>query len=275
MSEQVTEHPEELLAEYAEGVLGPEDRARVEAHLAGCGRCREEVALAREAITALSATPEVAPPPGLDLAVRRRSRGPSRRVWVAAGAAAAAAGVIVAAIVVFGPQAGDPTALSGGGGAGAGGPQESTQERTGTQDESLAGAPPLPQSAEAVLVQETDRDYTAASLATLGRRLRDSARASLEQDRALADTAQRFFASFEIDELPGATRAAVNCVFDEVPPDQLLVPYAIQEAAFEGEPAYVAAFLQGPSPDTPYDRLLIWVVDRDSCALLYYAAHQL
>jgi Putative zinc-finger len=273
MSDQVTEHPEELLAEYAEGGLSPEDRARVETHLAGCETCREELSLAREAVAALSATPEVAPPPGLELAVRRRSRGPSRAVWIAAGAAAAAAGVIVAAILVLGPQGGGEAALSGGGGSGGSAERAPEDQLQGAGPTAPGGA--LAEDAASLLVQETDKDYSATSLATLGRRLRDSARASLEQRQALADTAQQFFADFELDELPGRTRAAVNCVFDEVPPEQLLVPYAIQSASFEGEAAYVAAFLQGPSNDTPYDRLLIWVVDRETCSLRYYAAHQL
>jgi hypothetical protein len=273
MSDQVTEHPEELLAEYAEGGLGPEDRARVDSHLAGCERCREELELAKRAMAALAATPEVAPPSGLELAVRRRSRGPSRVVWIGAGAAAAAAGVIVAAIAVLGPQGGGDRAAQPGV-QGAGGAPAERQAAPETQEGgSFVGA--LSGDAPSLFVQPTDRDYTATSLARLGQRLRDSARTALEQRHALADTAQQFFADFKLEELPQRTRAAVNCVFDEVPPEQLLVPYAIQEAEFEGEPAFVAAFLQGPSHDTPYDRLLMWVVDRETCALRYYAAHQL
>ena len=54
-----------------------------------------------------------------------------------------------------------------------------------------------------------------------------------------------------------------------------MVPFLIQEARFQGDPVYVAAFLQGPGFDAPYDRMLIWVVHRETCALRYYASHRL
>jgi hypothetical protein len=264
MSDRMTEHPEDLLAEYVEDALGPEDRARVEAHLAGCHRCREEVSLATQARSALAAVPEAAPPPGLELAVRRRSRRPSRRVWIAGGAAAAAAGVLLGAIVVLGQL--ETEGAAGGGGA----PQ--VQEGAPERDDGRQPAA-APASGANVIVRRSSRDYTPTTLAALGRRLRDQARSTLS---ARSDsTSQEFYAGFDIQSLSPAVRRTVNCVFREVPPEQLLVPYSIQEAAFEGEPAYVAAFLQGPSPDTPYDRVLIWVVDRETCSLQYYAAQQL
>jgi anti-sigma factor RsiW len=266
VSDEMTQHPEELLAEYAEGGLGPEDRARVDSHLAACQRCRHEVGLAAEARTALGALAEAAPPPGLELAVRRRARGPSRRVWAVAGAAAVAAGVVAAAIVVFGSQDRGQDALTG-----AGAPEEAqgqaTPEAAGGDTTQRDRAP------SSVTVQGTNRDYTATSLAALGRRLRAQAQTSVAA--RLDATSQEFYAEFDLDSLSPRVRRTVDCVFREVPPDRLLVPYLIQEASFEGRPAYVAAFLQGPSPDTPHDRLLIWVVDRESCSLQYYAAQQL
>ena len=265
MSDRMTEHPDDLLAEYVEGALGPEDRARVEAHLTACDRCREEVALATEARAALATVPEAAPPPGLELAVRRRSRGPTRRAWIGVGAAAAAAAVLLGAIVVvgsLGEQKGAP---------GAAGPPSAPQEEkaagpaTGEQEVQAAGGD--------LIVRRTGRDYTPSSLAALGRRLRDQASTTLAT--RTDDTSEEFYAGFEFESLSPELRRTVNCVFREVPPEQLLVPYSIQEASFQGEPAYVAAFLQGPSPDTPFDRVLIWVVDLKTCSLRYYAAHQL
>jgi hypothetical protein len=64
-------------------------------------------------------------------------------------------------------------------------------------------------------------------------------------------------------------------VLEEVPPDQLVVPFVIEGARFDDTPAYVAAFLQGPAPDRRYERVLIWVVDRRSCALLSLASQRL
>jgi putative zinc finger protein len=264
MSDRITEHPDDLLAEYVEGALGTEGRARVEAHLPACDRCREEVALATEARAALATVPEAAPPPGLELAVRRRSRGPTRRVWIAAGAAAAAAAVLLGAIVVLGSlgeQQGAP---------GAAGPPGAPQEERGA---SPTNGQELQAAGADLTVRRTGRDYTPTTLAALGRRLRDQASTTLatRTDR----TSEEFYAGFEFESLSPEVRRTVNCVFREVPPEQLLVPYSIQEASFQGEPAYVAAFLQGPSPDTPFDRVLIWVVDLKTCSLRYYAAHQL
>jgi hypothetical protein len=64
-------------------------------------------------------------------------------------------------------------------------------------------------------------------------------------------------------------------VIAEVPPEQLVVPIGIEEARFDGRPAYVAAFLQGPAPDERYDRVVIWVVARESCSLLSLATQRL
>ena len=68
------EHPEELLAVYADGEASDADAAEVEAHLATCARCRDELSLARDAMRALHDLPELPSP------------------WVDAGSVAAAAG---------------------------------------------------------------------------------------------------------------------------------------------------------------------------------------
>ncbi|MGH2723571.1 MAG: anti-sigma factor family protein [Actinomycetota bacterium] len=60
----MTDHPDELLAEYADGTLGPDDRARVEAHLEACPSCRQELDLASGARRALRALPELPVPRG-------------------------------------------------------------------------------------------------------------------------------------------------------------------------------------------------------------------
>jgi hypothetical protein len=41
-------------------------------------------------------------------------------------------------------------------------------------------------------------------------------------------------------------------------------------ASFKGTPAYIGAFLEGPGAGEPPDRLVIWVVSRDDCALLSF-----
>ncbi|MFD0722545.1 anti-sigma factor family protein [Streptomyces globosus] len=101
MNRQRHEHEEELLGPYVLGVLDAEDVRRVEEHVGGCLRCREEVAALREMEAALGEVPAEAfldgPPAGGDLLLQRtlrRVRGEAaaarRRRWGLAGLAAAA-----------------------------------------------------------------------------------------------------------------------------------------------------------------------------------------
>jgi hypothetical protein len=267
------QHPEELLADFVDGTLEGEDRARVEGHLSGCARCREEVALAGRARGALAGLSEVAPPPGLDLAVRREvRRPPSRRVWALAGAAAVAAGILAGGVVLVGQGllGGEPGQPSE-----AGAPQPAQEQDTtqGATEEKAPSSLATRNAATSIRFTTSQQDYTPASLANLGRSLRDDARALLAQ--GFPRTAEMYFADFEVESLAKDVREAVQCVLAEVPANQPVVPILVQKASFEGTPAYVAAFLQGPSPTTPYDRLLIWVVDRETCSLSYYAAQRL
>jgi len=52
------EHASHLLAEYAEGLLMPLDRAAVEQHLRECSRCPSEIARLQVLVQALEALPE-------------------------------------------------------------------------------------------------------------------------------------------------------------------------------------------------------------------------
>jgi len=267
-------HPDELLAEYTEGTLGPEDRSRVEAHLAACRRCRDEVLLARGAREALAGLPELEAPAGLGMAVRRQARAApgGARVWRVLAPVAAAAVLIAGGIVVVGAlsgeDAGGPTATSGDAGAeGApAAPQEAPMEAEAADGRQLTTAG-LPR------YSETSENYTQAGLVTLARSLRDEARTEL--GHGLAPSATSFFVAFDLSALPTRLRDVYRCVVADVPPDQLIVPFTIEAAAFEGEPAYVASFLQGPAPDQPYDRLVIWVVGRDDCRLRSLASQRL
>ncbi|MFJ7204016.1 zf-HC2 domain-containing protein [Streptomyces sp. NPDC098789] len=95
-------HEEELLGPYVLGVLDGAEVRRVEEHVSGCVRCREEVAALREMEAALGEVPEEAflegPPDGGDLLLQRTLRqmrgeraGQARRRTVVAGLAVAAA----------------------------------------------------------------------------------------------------------------------------------------------------------------------------------------
>jgi hypothetical protein len=266
----VTEHPEILLAEYVDGTLSPDDRADVQAHLAVCDRCREEVALAEEARAALAGLPEVPAPEGLTFAVRRRAGRPgSPRIgrWVAATAAA----VLVAGAFVI--VRGFQTVREGapGGGQGVRAPAEAPAAR---EEAETAGEAQFAGDQTAVpAYSESNRDYDQGDLVTLGRRLRDDVPAAIRS--GLAPTATAFYDDFDVAAFTPQVREAIDCSLREVPPEQLLVPFSIEAASFQGEPAYVAAFLQGPTPDLPYDRVVIWVVARDSCSLRSLATQRL
>ena len=275
----MSDHPEELLADYAEGSLGADEHAYVEEHLAGCDRCREELELATEARGVLRSLPDLDAPSGIPLAVRRRARGgTASRTLRVAGIAAAAS--IVAAGAIFGltrlDLGGEPT-----GEARSEAPMEESGAPGSDQDKAraadaesapevsagLAAAPSLP------TYEETQRDYDPDDLAPLARRLRAEAHEAL--GRGTERTATRFFENFDPAAFTVPVRQAIRCVLVEVPPTQLIVPFRIEAATFEGAPAYIAAFLQGPTPDDPYDRIALWVVDRETCSLLSFASQVL
>lgn len=274
----MNEHPEELLAEYVDGSLRSEERAAVDAHLAGCQSCREEAALAAEARTALDQLPEVPATGGAALAVRREARrAPTggSRAWRAAGVAAVAAALVAGGVVVAGQLGQDeasqvvaPTAQDE--------PRRQAEDQGGA--EKAAGAASEEGFAQLDLPSvptyvETNRRYDTSSLPRLGQRYRDQVGAAL--DAGLAPNASAYYQGFELSLFTAEVRTAIRCVLQEIPPEQLVVPFRIEAASFQGDPAYVAAFLQGSAPDQPYDRVLIWVVGRDDCSFLSLASQRL
>lgn len=267
-------HPEAELAEYVEGALDPEERARVEAHLSGCERCAREVDLARAARASLTGLPQLDAPTGLGLEVRRsaRARPVTSRAWRIVAPAAAAAVLVAGGFVMIrslgdeadpGPRSAEQTE-----GAGQDAPAAAPEEL-----DELAGDAQAARTEGLPRFSQSPANYTQAGLVTLARSLRDEARAVL--DEGLARSATSFYEGFDPSTLPPDLRDVYRCVVAEVPPDQLIVPFTILEASFEDEPAYIASFLQGPAPDQPYDRLVIWVVGRDDCRLRSLANQRL
>jgi len=62
----VTDHPSrDTLADAAEGLLEPDDAATVDAHLARCSACREDLAAFSEVSTVLATAPAPTMPPGV------------------------------------------------------------------------------------------------------------------------------------------------------------------------------------------------------------------
>src|SRR6476469_1460521 len=90
-------HPEELLAPFVDGTASLEERAAVEAHMAFCQRCVEEIGLAMQARAALAQLPEVEAAP-IDLRALNLA---------AAGREPAGASPDVAGAAVAGPHQSD------------------------------------------------------------------------------------------------------------------------------------------------------------------------
>lgn len=275
----MNDHPEELLADYVEGTLSADERARVDAHLETCERCREELALATEARAALASLPDLQAPAGIPLAVRRGARTAPSRTLRRVGAVAVAAAIVAVGAVAIGNLNLGGGGRSGGDSTAGGGPARMEDapapaaegagqaEGGGVASAALAAPPIVPDYVE------SKHDYTADRLASLARRLRDSAHVAI--DAGIRPNADAFFKDFDATGFTLQVRRAIRCVLSEVPPTQLIVPFRIEAASFEGTPAYVAAFLQGPAPEKPYDRIVIWVVDREGCSLLSLASQVL
>src|SRR5438093_11696445 len=109
-------HPEEQLAAYVDGTLSDQERVEVDAHLASCQTCRDEVELAGRARSVLASLPALEVPPDSVRPGITRLRPASgerfrRTGWVAGLAAAAAVAAIFGMIVL---------SNGGGGGGGAG-----------------------------------------------------------------------------------------------------------------------------------------------------------
>src|SRR5688572_18582033 len=102
MSECMEREIQEMLPDVLHGTIGPADRARIDAHLATCGSCREELDVIRAVHGAAVFTPSIdvesivrqLPPYGITVPtpVERRVRTPVMRWLVAAGFALVAFG---------------------------------------------------------------------------------------------------------------------------------------------------------------------------------------
>lgn len=257
------EHPDELLAALVDGELTDAERAQAEAHLATCETCREEVDLARRARTAVASLEDVPVPLGVTgpvLQAARKER--PRLVRLARPVAWAAA----AAVVGVGAWVGLRAASDG-----------------GDEEGELPSAAEAPAEAQATLeaalpFEIQDVNYTDTSLQELAGRLAAESGAPAEeafggeaeeeaQDRAATEASP-------VAPLPTPREEvrveAFECLQQgaELGPDAQVVK--IIAASFKGTPAYIGAFLEGPGAGEPPDRLVIWVVSRDDCALLSF-----
>ena len=69
---------------------------------------------------------------------------------------------------------------------------------------------------------------------------------------------------------PRQTQKALRCIVKSAPDETGLLTRLI-EARFQGAPAYLAVFLEGPGADQPPDSVSVWVLATDSCAILSFS----
>ena len=237
-------HPEELLAPYVDGSLDASERAVVDAHLAACARCREEVELARRAVAALAALEDEPVPLGLTAPVLARAARRPEPWWRsqrwAVGLAAAAALVLAGALVL-------PQVLRGpgGGSGGATARMEATPTVEGGSAQDLRALPPL-ETWDANLDE------------------RGAKRLALRSAKLAPSPApDHAFAPADRAEEARSCLLASGAVLDE---QHVLV--RLIAARYLGTPAYLGVFREGPGGDQPPTRIVVWVVAREDCRIL-------
>jgi hypothetical protein len=245
----------------------------VDAHVRSCDRCREELALAREALTAVKRLPEEAVPFGATREVVRGARRPSAwarpGVWAAAGAAAVVVGIFVFFSMTRLGEDG-VTQLSGGADA----PAAEAPSAVEPQAESGAtGEATLSSAAGYPLFRESKADHTAESLNEKTRRLASEARAALGS--GFPSTPQAFYEQVDLRSIEPAASEALECATSGAPPGPNVVPFVLEGGRFEGIPAYLVSFLQAPSPEAAYERVQLQVVDRGTCSVKHFAQQKL
>lgn len=262
-------HPEQLLADYVEGTLAERERALLHEHLSTCAICREELELARNAVSALAALEERPVPLGVTGPVlaeaerrfeRRRTAVWQRFQW-GAGIAAAAALVVVVALNVGGNSA-DPAIRAEGGRAG------------------MAASEAAAEPEQLDVIEKRDRNYAEADVREFAEQAARTARVGDNGEEAAPPAGNAFGGGSAADATmaAGATvdlvtaAPAIECLRSaevplDDPGDRLL---SIIEARFARTPAYFAALLDSPGTGQPADTVIVWVVDRRDCQILSF-----
>jgi anti-sigma factor RsiW len=249
-------HPEELLADYVDGTLDKAQRAVVADHLSGCASCREEVELARAAVAAVARLDEVRVPfgatgPVLAEAGRRLDarRIAWRRLSWATGLAAAASLVLVVALSLGGGQ------------------EPATVERASAG--AATGAAPAADTASRPagflgVERQPGVTYDDAGIASLARGAAELVQGA---DRASEGaTGQHAFTSPD---------RALACVARSGGPTEDGTLVRLIEAEFEGTPAYIAVFAEGPGAGQAEDTIVVWVASKQGCTFLAGASQRI
>ncbi len=250
-------HPEELLAGYVDGSLSANERAVVDTHLAECARCRREVTLAASARSALASLAEVPAPSGVGARAlqeagpalpSRQSGGPPRWYRIAGAAGAAAAALLVITLTL--PHIGRGSS--------------STADAGSAEKVAAGSAPATSLSAGVIEIQHVN--YDDASLSALSASYAGDAAAlnTPTPDTTAPDTTA---STAVATGTPEQTAKALACAVKSAP-RETGQPARLISARFQGTPAYIAVFLEGPGADQPPDSVVVWVFAARDCAIL-------
>ena len=258
-------HPDDLLADYVDGTLDERARADVNTHLLGCARCRDEVRLAATAKAALVELEDRPVPfgvtgPVLTEAGRRfeRRRGVTwERFQWAAGLAAAAALVVVVALNVGDRGSENTPSPAAAGTAATGAASAEASDATASAPLPFFGLAPQ----HDVYCDDGRRRANASEAAgAVGAGVGGEAAGPLAS--GAEGSAQR----------TGDAKGCVRQSGLQGPRDVLV---RLIEAEFDGTPAYIAVFAEGPGAGQPPDHIVVWVVATDDCRVLTSASQRI
>jgi anti-sigma-K factor RskA len=252
-------HPDALLAEYVDGAIAEGERAAVERHLGSCERCRDEVALARDARTALASVPETPAPGDLGAAAiaeaRRRAgshpaaEAPSGRPawyrWAGAAAGIAAALLVVAVVLPHVGNAPATTAAAGDAAARGAAASPATSVETQNVNYDLAGVESL----------ATSRGQEGAVFGSNGQATQVPVAASVTPEERTS------FA----DAVTCLDRAFTEPTGQQAPEGQLV---RVIQARYRGVPAVLGVYLLSPGAGQPADIVRVLVASSRDCSIL-------
>jgi hypothetical protein len=254
-------HPEELLAGYVDGTLPAHELSAVRAHLAECPRCRQEITLAASALSALRSLTQVAAPTGVATralaeagGAPKRRTGETPRWYRIGGIAAAAAALLVLAVTL--PRIGKSTTSI------------SDTVRTSAKVGVGGGAPVTALAASAIEIQQTNYDDASLSALTASYTGAGAAAGFSTSTPGATQSAA------VVTGTPAQTAKALACIVKSAP-SETGQPARLISARFQGTPAYLEVFLEGPGADQPADSVVVWVFATKNCAILSFSQARL
>jgi hypothetical protein len=256
-------HPEELLAGYVDGTLSAKEQAAIDAHLAGCARCTRETALAEGARSALRSLAEEPAPAGVasralveagDVRHSVVAHGTPRWYRIGGAVAAAAAGLLVLTLVL--PHIGQ----GNGSGADAANGKAQVPTAGGAREQTALAA-------SLIEIRHVNYDNTSLAELTSSYQSDTSSGGAVGGAAALSPGPASFGSQAQTDK-------ALACVAKSAP-DQSGVVQSLIRARFQGTPAYLAVFLEGPGAGQPADTVTVWVFATDDCRILSFSSAQL